>query len=216
MIKFMVDAAADIPRETALEKGIDVLPFILNCDGREVVADINLTPEKFYEIFHQLNEIPTTSQISPAVVEENYRRATDDGSSLIHVSISSRASGTYNTCCMVAQQLREEGRDITVVDSHMFAMTIGYPVLQASEMADNGAGKDEILSYLKEVYERDTAYIVVDDLKYLKKGGRIKATQMVVSEMLDIKPILKINDGLIEAFAKVRGLKKALSRLVEN
>lgn len=214
-VKIMTDAAADIPKEYALAHGIEILPFILNCDGTEVVADVNLTPEKFYEIFHGLKEMPSTSQSSPAVVEEIFRRLTADGSSLIYASISANGSGIFNTASLLAQQLREEGLDITVVDSGMFSMTIGLPVMRAAEMAESGSGKDEILAFLTEIFQRDSAYIVVDDLKYLKKGGRIKATQMVISEMLDIKPILKINDGLIEAFGKVRGVKKALSKLVD-
>lgn len=214
-IKIMADAAADIPKEYALAHGIEILPFVLNCDGGEVVADVNLTPEAFYEIFHSLQEIPSTSQISPEVLEEIFRRQTEDGSSLIYVSISANGSGIFNTASLMAQQLREEGLDITVVDSGMFSIPIGLPVMRAAEMAEAGAGKEEILAFLTETYQRDSAYIVVDDLKYLKKGGRIKATQMVISEMLDIKPILKINDGLIEAFGKVRGVKKALSKLVD-
>lgn len=82
-------------------------------------------------------------------------------------------------------------------------------------MAKAGKGKEEILAYLEETYHRDTAYFVVDDLTYLKKGGRIKATSMVVGNLLDIKPILNINGGLVEAYKKVRGLKRAMAILVD-
>ncbi len=78
-----------------------------------------------------------------------------------------------------------------------------------------GCSKNEIIDFLEDSYANDRIYFIVDDLEYLKRGGRIKATTMAISKMLDIKPILQTNDGLVEAFLKVRGMKKALSRLVE-
>ena len=82
-------------------------------------------------------------------------------------------------------------------------------------MAKAGKSRAEIIDYITEVYTRDTAYFLVDDLTQLKKSGRIKATTMAISKALDIKPILTVNDGLVEAFRKIRGLKKALSALVD-
>jgi len=82
-------------------------------------------------------------------------------------------------------------------------------------MAQEGASKDEIVAFLKERFEKDRVYFIVDDLSTLKKGGRIKATTMVVSAILDIKPILYSNDGMVEAFAKVKGMKRALAKLVD-
>ena len=102
----------------------------------------------------------------------------------------------------------EEGFDITVIDSTMYSLGTGVNVIEAAKMAANGASKDEILAFLKERFEKDKVYFIVDDLKYLQKGGRIKATTMVVSKVLDIKPILWSNDGMVEAFAKVKVLKR--------
>ena len=82
-------------------------------------------------------------------------------------------------------------------------------------MAMDGKSKQEVIDYFLEVINRDNAYFVVDDLTHLQKGGRIKATTLAISKVLDIKPILTISDGLVEAFRKVRGLKKAMSVLVD-
>ena len=214
MIKFMVDRAADIEKETAEHYGIEVLPFMVNMDGEGIVADKDMDIKEFYDKVKACDEIPSTSQMSPYDVETAFRRIGKEHQ-IIYVSISARGSGINNTANMVAEQLKkEEGFDITVIDSGMFAMAIGYPVIEAAKLAEKGASLSEVIDFLNESFKRNTAYFIVDDLTFLKKGGRIKATTMAISSLLDIKPILMINDGLVEAYKKVRGLKKAMSVLV--
>lgn len=214
MIKIMTDAAADIPAAEAKEWGIEVLPFMVHLGDKSIRADIDLKPQEYYKILKESDAVPSTSQMSPADVEDLYRKLGKDDP-IIYVSISSKGSGIYNTANLVANQLKEEGFDITVVDSTMFSYVIGKPAVEAARMAKAGKSKEEILAYLNEIYKRDTAYFVVDDLTFLKKGGRIKATTMAIGTVLDIKPILNINEGLVEAYRKVRGMKKAMATLVD-
>ena len=180
-----------------------------------ICADVDLAPETYYQKLRESDAFPSTSQMSPAELEDRYRKLGKDGDSILHITISANGSGIHNTSCMVAQQLNAEGFDITVIDSTMFSYVIGKPVIEAAKMAKEGKSKEEIIAFLTEVYHRDTAYFVVDDLTFLKKGGRIKATTMAIGTMLDIKPILNINGGLVEAYRKVRGLKKAMSVLAD-
>ena len=214
MIKIMTDAAADIETSVAKELGIEILPFMIHLGDKQIRADIDYQPEDYYEELKNTEDMPKTSQMSPADVEEVYRRLCADGSSVIHVTISSCGSGIYNTSSLVAQQLNEEGMDITVVDSQTFSYLIGNAVIEAAKMAKDSCTKEEILDFLANHFERYNAYFVVDDLTFLQKGGRIKATTMAISSILDIKPILSVSDGLVEAYKKVRGLKKAISILV--
>lgn len=215
MIKIMTDLAADVPKETAEQLGIAVLPFYINCSDESILADINYTPEMFYEKFRGLEEIPATSQATPDILENMYRSLGKDNE-IIHISIPANGSGIVNTARMVSERLiDEEGFDITLIDSSTYSYGIGANVVEAAQMAADGSSKDEIVAFLKERFEKDRVYFIVDDLTYLQKGGRIRATTMVVSKMLDIKPILWSNDGLVEAFAKVRGMKKAISKLVD-
>lgn len=214
MIRIVTDRAADIPKEIAEELSIEIIPFMINVDGRQIIADVNMTSEEFYDIVENCEEIPSTGQMSPAEIESIYRKIGSDNT-IIHITMSARGSGVNNTANVVAAALNEEGFDITVVDSGSYAMLIGNGVILAAKMAREGKSKQEIIDAVTEIYKRDTAYFLVDDLTYLKKGGRIKATTMAISKVLDIKPILKVNDGLVEAFKKVRGLKKALSSLVD-
>ncbi len=214
MIKIVTDSAADIPKSIAEELDIEILPFMINIDGKQIVADKNLTPQEFYKMVENCVEIPSTSQMSPADLEDIYRKIGTENT-IIHITMSARGSGINNTSNLVAAQLNDEGFDITVIDSGKFTMIIGDTVIKAAKMARSGASKQEIIDFANENYARDTAYFLVDDLTFLKKGGRIKATTMAISKVLDIKPILFINDGLVEATRKVRGLKKSLSVLVD-
>lgn len=216
MVKIMTDVAADIPVEFIKEHNIEVLPFYINFGEKSILADINFTPEQFYEMVKTADDIPKTSQCTTEFIEDIFRKLSADGEPVIYASISARGSGIVNTAGMIAKTLNEKGADITIVDSKTYSMGIGKPVMEAVLMAEAGAGKEEIISFLNETYDRDRVYFVVDDLTYLKKGGRIKATTAVIGDLLDIKPILYNNDGLVEVYAKVRGGKKAVSKLVDE
>ena len=215
MIKIMTDLSADITREESERLNIAVLPFYINFGEESVLADIDYTPQMFYEKFKTSKEPPRTSQATPEILENMYRELGKE-QTIIHITIPANSSGIVNTARLISSQLNEEeGFDITVIDSSMYSYGIGANVVKAAEMAKDGASKDEICSFLKERFEKDKVYFIVDDLKNLQRGGRIRATTMVISEVLDIKPILWSNDGMVEAFAKVRGLKKAISKIVD-
>ncbi len=215
MIKIMTDLSADIKKEEATRYNIAVLPFYINFGNESILANLDYTPHMFYEKFKSLDEIPSTSQATPGILEDLYRELGADNE-IIHITIPANGSGIVNTARMISERLNdEEGFKITIVDSSLYSYGIGINVIEAAKMAEKGATKDEIVAFLKERFEKDSVYFIVDDLTCLKKGGRIKATTMAISTMLDIKPILKSNDGLVEAFAKVRGIKKAISKMVD-
>ena len=214
MIKIMTDLSADITAEEAKEFDIAVLPFYINFGGESVLADINYTPDMFYERFKAAEEMPGTSQASPALLEDMYRELGKENQ-IIHITIPAASSGIVNTANNIANELNEEGFDITIVDSSLYSYGIGLNVIEAAKMAKDGATKDEIVAHLRNRFEKDRVYFIVDDLKHLQKGGRIKATTMVVSKILDIKPILWSNDGMVEALEKIKGLKRAIARLAD-
>ncbi len=215
MVKIITDLSADIEKEVANKWDIRVVPFYINYGDESILADVEYTPDMFYEKFKASDEMPSTSQASPGLLEDMYREMGND-SPIIHITIPANSSGIVNTANNIAQRLNEEeGFDITIVDSGMYSYGIGANVIEAAKMAHDGCSKEEILSFLKTRFDRDKVYFIVDDLRHLQKGGRIKATTMVISEILDIKPILYSNDGMVEAFAKVRGLKKAIAKMVD-
>lgn len=214
MIKIMTDMSADITKEQAEKYGISVLPFYINIGEESILADIDYTPQMFYEKFKTSAELPATSQATPAILEDMYR-AQGKENQIIHITIPENSSGIVNTAKMVSAELAEEGFDITIVSSSLFSYATGALVVEAAQMAENGSSKDEVVAFLNDRFEKDKVYFIVDDLTTLKRGGRIKATSMVISAMLDIKPILYTNDGMVEAFAKVKGMKRAMAKLVD-
>ncbi len=215
MIKIMTDLSADLKIEEIEKYNISVLPFYINFGEESVLADANYTPQMFYEKFKAFNDIPGTSQATPELLENMYRDLGAENQ-IIHITIPANSSGIVNTARLISERLNsEEGFDITIVDSSLYSYGIGANVIEAAKMAEEGASKEEIVEYLRKRFETDKVYFIVDDLSHLKKGGRIKATTMVISSVLDIKPILWSNDGMVEAFAKVRGLKKAISKMVD-
>lgn len=215
MVKIMTDMSADIKKEVVEKHNISVLPFYINFGDESILADIDYTPRMFYERFKEFEEMPGTSQATPGILEDMYRSLGNE-EPIIHITIPENSSGIANTAKMVSQSLEDEGFDITIISSSMFSYGTGANVVAAAKMAENGASKEEIIAFLKERFEKDKVYFIVDDLSYLKKGGRIKATTMVVSSVLDIKPILWSNDGMVEAFAKVKGMKRAIAKIVDH
>ena len=116
MIKIITDAAADISKEIAEELNIEILPFMIMSEGRQIIADENLDREEFYDIIEGSSEVPTTSQMSPSDIEDIYRRVGKDAE-ILHITMSGKASGINNTANMVAASLNDEGFDIVVYDS---------------------------------------------------------------------------------------------------
>ena len=214
MIKIMTDLSADITKEVAKSFDIRVLPFYINYSEESILADLDYTPDMFYEKFKSTEEMPATSQATPGILEDMYREMGKE-QPIIHITIPANSSGIVNTALNVSSRLNEEGFDITVIDSSMYSLGTGVNVIEAAKMAKDGKSKDEIIAFLKERFQKDRVCFIVDDLKYLQKGGRIKATTMVVSKVLDIKPILWSNDGMVEAFDKVKGLKRAISKMID-
>jgi len=214
-IGFIVDSAADIPKELQEKYDIKIIPLCPTVDDVTYTPGVDVTNEEYYDILVNSKEFPTTSQPPQQLVADAYSEMLAKYDAVIHVTISSLASETYNVSCMAAKEFIDNGADLTVFDSMQFCVGIGIPVINAAEMRNNGASKEEILEYLETTTRRDMPYFLVDDLTQLKRGGRLKASKVVIANMLDIKPILCVHEGLTQAFDKVRGSKKSVLKLVD-
>ena len=214
-IGFIVDSAADITKDMQEKYDIKVIPLCPTVDDVTYTPGVDVTNEEYYDILVNSKEFPTTSQPPRELVADAYREMLDKYDSVIYVTISSLGSETYNVACMAAKEFTDEGKDITVFDSLQYCVAIGIPVVNAAEMRDAGASKEEILTYLETTTRRDTPYFLLDDLTQLKRGGRIKASKVVIANLLDIKPILWVHEGLTQVMDKVRGSKKSVAKLVD-
>jgi len=216
-IKIISDSAGDVRYEAIEKYGITVLPINLMYGDTVVLDYYDIKYKEFYDRQRADGIIPGTSQITPTVFYDAYKEASEQGfDTVLCFTISQKGSGTYNNAVMAAKMLAEDGinLDVEVIDTMAYSLIYGWPVEIAAKMAQEGAEKSEILDKIYPMLSRQTTLLAVETLKNLKAGGRIKPSIATIGEILDIKPILAIRDGLVDSLEKVRGKKKVFPALV--
>lgn len=207
--KIIVDSTVDLA-PGARAKVAAVVPLTIRFGEQEYRDGETITAQKFYEMLAACEELPTTSQPTPAVFEDAYREATADGSEVVVITIASKLSGTYQSATIAAEDF--DGK-VFVVDSRNAALASGVLAEYALQLAEEGKSGREILEALMEKRKQVRLYAIVDTLEYLKKGGRLSATVAFVGGVLNLKPIISVEDGVINTVGKARGLKKAFEML---
>ena len=212
-VKIVTDSTADLPESLVEEFKISVVPLKV-IFGNEIFREgIDIKNEEFYHKLTSCQQLPTTSQPSPGEFKQVYEELTNDGSSVISIHISSLLSGTYQSALMAQKELHT--RDITVIDSKKVSMGLGMAVLEAAQAAKAGKTAAEIVSLVEQLIPKIHIYFVVNTMEYLQKGGRIGKASALLGTMLNIKPVLMIEDGLVVPMQKIRGKGKAVDRLAE-
>lgn len=215
-VKILIDSASDISLETAKKYNIDILGQNIIFGDETFVETTELSPSEFYEKLEKFGGIPKTAQINITKITEKYEQYYKDFD-IIFITISSKASGTFQSANLAKDMFLEEHPDASIDVFDGFNLSLGYGRLgiAAAKMAQDGKGKDEILKEIARLRDKAEVIFVVDDLSYLQKGGRISPTAKILGNVLDIKPVLTIKDGLVTNLDKVRGAKKVYGKLVE-
>ena len=210
-VKFIIDSASDVlPGECKKLDAVHV-PLTVRFGDKEFADAVDLSHKKFYKLLTSGKEAhPTTSQVTPAVWAEAMEEVTKDGDTAVVITISSKLSGTYQSACIAAEDF--EGK-VFVVDS--MTATIGERLLlqYGVRLAHEGLDAATIAQRLDEIKDKIRIFARLDTLEYLKKGGRIGAATAVVGTMLNIKPIIAVQNGLVENVGKARGPKAADKQL---
>ncbi len=206
----VTDSNSGITQAQGKELGIYVLPMPFMIDGKEYFEDITLSRKEFYERMAGDADI-TTSQPSPESVMGLWDRILEEYDDIVHIPMSSGLSGSCQTALMLAEEY--DGR-VHVVDNHRISVTQRQAVLDAKKMADRGLSGGEIAEQLRKTGPDSTIYIMVDTLKYLKKGGRITPAAAALGTLLRLKPVLTIQGEKLDAYAKARTLKQAKSMML--
>ena len=214
-IKILVDSASDMTQEEAKKYGIEVIPLLVSFEDEEYQDGINLSSTQFYEKLIETDTLPKTSQITPYRFNEAYEKLTKNGDDLIVITISSKLSNTYNSACLAAQEFD----NVYVIDS--LTATAGEKILclYALRLIKEGLNIKDIVNKLNEVKNKIRILAVVGTLEYLKKGGRISKATAFAGELLNIKPVISVEDGVVKLVGKARGSKKAnnlLNELIEK
>lgn len=215
-IKILSDSACDLSEEIINEYGIEILPIVVIKDDKEYLDKVSIDPKEVYEGMRN-GEVYKTAQIPPAIFMESFENIAKRGESAIYIAFSSGLSGTYSTSMSVKESIKEqyEDLDLDIVDTKAASGGFGLIVLKAAQMAKEGKSKEEILEAIDFYKEHMEHIFTVDNIEYLFRGGRVSKTQAFVGGLLNIKPILNVEDGNLVAIDKARGRNKAFKTILD-
>lgn len=205
------DSNSGITQSEAKDLGVFVLPMPFVLNGKACFEDINLTQAEFYDALAKGAEI-STSQPAVGNVTDLWGRILENYDEIVHIPMSSGLSASCHTASMLAEDF---GGKVEVVNNQRISVTQRQSVLDALEMANNGISAAEIKARLEAAKFESSIYIMVDTLKYLKKGGRVTPAAAAIGAVLQIKPVLQIQGEKLDAFAKARGVKQAKKILID-
>ena len=203
-IRIITDSTADFTRAEAEELGLEVVALRTRFGAEEYIDGVTISPREFYEKLVESDELPTTSQPSPAEFEAAYERVLGPGDEAVVITISSALSGTCQSATIAAE--RFEGR-VQVVDSLNASIGTQILVRRALQLAPGAAIAAELAARLREERERVCVIALLDTLEYLKRGGRISAAAAFAGGVLAIKPVITLRDGAVVMAGKARGSK---------
>lgn len=218
MTQLFTDTSANLPVEIIDEYGIEVVPFSYTIDGVEYIPEREFDGKAFYAAMRAGSEVKT-SMVNAGTFIERFKAALDAGKDVLYIGMSGGISGTANAALMAKQELDEEypDRKIVVIDTLAASLGEGLLVIKAAEQLRDGAALDAIEEDIRAQVPHMCQSFTVDDLKYLKKTGRVSGAAAIIGNVLSIHPIL-IGDyeGKIVVKSKVRGMKRTLDALAER
>ena len=210
-IAVVTDSNSGISQQEAKELGIQVLPMPFFVNNVLHFEDIDLTQDEFYRRLEEGADV-STSQPSPADVIELWEKLLKEYDEVVHIPMSSGLSNSCETAMVLANEF--DGR-VRVVNNQRISVTQRQSVMDALELISAGKTGKEVQEILEREKLESSIYIMVDTLKYLKKGGRITPAAAMIGTVLNVKPVLQIQGGRLDAYAKVRGQKQARRTMLE-
>ncbi|MBP9040374.1 MAG: DegV family protein [Anaerolineaceae bacterium] len=212
-VMIVTDSTANIPPELLNGNPVVSLPLQVIW-GNEIYRDgIDIQPKEFYERLAVDKVLPSTSQVTPEEFKNLYSRLISEGYDILSIHISGKLSGTMAS----AQQAKRAfpNARIELIDSNSTSMALGFQVLSASRMAETGGSLAECKAVATAATRHSGVFFVLNTLEFLHRGGRIGGAQAFLGHMLNLKPLLEVRDGRIEAVERVRTLSKATDRMLD-
>ena len=210
------DSNSDLLEDYIKEKKIGIIPHYYDLEGTTYGDEVNLTTKEFYDKMRS-GIMPTTMASNPEVIRSTFQSYVNQELDILHISFSSALSGGCSNVVVGAAEICEEnpGAKIIVVDTLNASMGEGMAVMKAVQLKEEGKSIDEIASWLEEHKFEFCVLFTVDDLGHLQRGGRISKTTAFIGTMINIKPILYVNnEGQLLPLTKERGRKKSFSTIV--
>ena len=209
-IAIVTDSNSGITQKEGKELGISVIPMPFYINEELYFEDITLTQEEFYQKLDEDADIKT-SQPAPGDVLDLWEKLLEDHDEIVHIAMSSGLSSSCATAAMLADDY--DGK-VQVVDNQRISVTQRQSVEDAMKLAEEGKSAKEIKDILEADKLDSGIFIMVDTLKYLKKGGRVTSAGAAIGTVLGIKPVLQIHGEKLDAFAKTRGVKQAKKKMI--
>jgi DegV family protein with EDD domain len=209
----VTDSTATIPAQLLNGHQIQVLPLQVIWDHKVLKDGIDIQPKEFYERLAKAKTMPSTSQATPEEFKASYSTLLDQGFDILSIHISSKLSGTLESAIQAKKAF--PGARIELVDSLSTSMALGFQVLSAARMASIGAGISEVKAVAEKALTHTGVFFALNTLEFLHRGGRIGGAAAFMGTMLNLKPLLELRDGRIEAVERVRTFNKTVDRLLD-
>jgi DegV family protein with EDD domain len=215
MIRILTDSASDILPVEAENLGVTIVPLNVTLEDGTVIRDgLDMPLDEYYNHMTHCSKLPTTSQPSPALFEQVYREADAAGDTVVGIFLSSQLSGTYQAAQMALDLA--ECSNVHLIDSETACLAEALLVRYAVRLRDEGKTAEEIVALVEKAKKHLHLIAVIDDLKYLRKGGRLPAAVAIAGGMLGIKPLITVRDGKVAMAGKARGLPGAYVALFKK
>ena len=213
-VKVVTDSASDLPPSVAHELGIAIVPCNVHFGTEELKDGVDIAADEFYQRLVNGPTHPTTSQPSPGDFVEVYDQLGKDADGIVSIHVSSKLSGTYNSAIQGKAQ-SSATCPIEVVDSTQACVAIGLIAVAAAKEASKGSTVEAVAEVARGAAPRSQLYFLLNTLEYLQKGGRIGKARAMLGAVLNIKPMLIVQDGEVHELGKVRTFSKGIAKLQE-
>jgi DegV family protein with EDD domain len=213
-IRFVTDSVCDIPADLIKQHQIEVVPCYVNYDDQSFQDDgVQLIREDFYRKLPSMKKMPTTAAPAPGLTEAAITRAAADDAHVIIITTPATLSGIFNAMRIGAAKLPAER--VTLIDSGILTMGIGWQVIIGAQVAAETGDLTKTLDAIQKVRQNQKLYAGLATMEFLRRGGRVSWAQAAFGSLLQIKPILNVYDGKVEAVERVRTFRNAVKKLVE-
>jgi len=214
-IAIVTDSTAYIPQDLLKKYNLTVTPQILIWDEKMYQDGVDILSEEFFKRLKTAKTMATTSQVPPSVMKTTFENLIERDFEVLGIFISAKLSGTMQSALQAREMLGKAGDKVTVIDSNSTSMAMGFQVLTAARAAEDGATLQDLVTLVEKARDMTGVYFAVDTLEFLHRGGRIGGAQRFLGTALNMKPILAVLDGRVDAIERIRTKGKALERVIE-
>jgi len=214
-IAIVTDSTAYIPPELVKKHAIGVAPQVVIWDGKTYRDGIDITSEEFFTRLAAAKTMPTTSQVSVVDMQNLFQERVDQGYEVLGIFLSAKLSGTMQSAAQAKDLMGAAGKKVTFVDGYATAMALGFQALALARAAEGGANISDLVALAEKSRDHVGVVFAVDTLEFLHRGGRIGGGQRFLGTVLNMKPVLALEDGRVEGVDRVRTKSKAHDRVLE-